>query len=143
MTIKYGLFGIAAAIVSGPTMYGMNVGFQDPTCLEDIADGKVTLLDTVPNADDSRASSSFSNRCYSAGEERWYVKFPPEATLQTMRLILGLYRIGPTSVNALREGQVGFAYDTAYLFAEVNAEKCYWLMNEDNSERLIDVRPSE
>jgi len=38
---------------------------------------------------------------------------------------------GPVSIEAVRRGEVGFAFDTPYLFAEVNAEVCHF--QEDDS----------
>jgi len=38
---------------------------------------------------------------------------------------------GPVSIEAVRRGEVGFAFDTPFLFAEVNAEVCHF--QEDDS----------
>ena len=37
---------------------------------------------------------------------------------------------GPTSVEAVRRGEVGFAYDTPYVFSEVNADVCHFQEDE-------------
>ena len=34
----------------------------------------------------------------------------------------GLHRLGPTSVEAVRRGEIGMGYDTAFVFTEVNAD---------------------
>lgn len=39
----------------------------------------------------------------------------------------GKFRAGPASLVAVRRGEVGYQYDTAFIFAEVNADKVYWL----------------
>ncbi|KAB0798564.1 hypothetical protein PPYR_09557 [Photinus pyralis] len=37
-----------------------------------------------------------------------------------------MYRVGPSSVVAVKLGEVKRPYDTGFLFAEVNADKVYW-----------------
>uniref|UniRef100_A0A146LM26 Hemocyte protein-glutamine gamma-glutamyltransferase n=1 Tax=Lygus hesperus TaxID=30085 RepID=A0A146LM26_LYGHE len=37
-----------------------------------------------------------------------------------------LMRCGPASVEAVRKGQVGFMYDTPFVFSEVNADVCHF-----------------
>ncbi|KRT84321.1 hypothetical protein AMK59_767, partial [Oryctes borbonicus] len=37
-----------------------------------------------------------------------------------------MYRCGPASVEACKQGEVLRPYDTSFLFAEVNADKVYW-----------------
>jgi transglutaminase 1 len=39
---------------------------------------------------------------------------------------------GPSSVEAVRRGEVGFAFDTPYLFAEVNADVCHFQEDESS-----------
>uniref|UniRef100_T1IVX6 protein-glutamine gamma-glutamyltransferase n=1 Tax=Strigamia maritima TaxID=126957 RepID=T1IVX6_STRMM len=39
----------------------------------------------------------------------------------------GIFRTGPASLVAVRRGHVGYQFDTAFVFAEVNADKVYWL----------------
>lgn len=39
----------------------------------------------------------------------------------------GLFRCGPTSVVAVREGNVSTAFDGPFVYAEVNADEVYWL----------------
>lgn len=42
----------------------------------------------------------------------------------------GVYRCGPASREAVKQGKVGFLYDTPFVFAEVNADVCHF--QEDN-----------
>nr|CAD7420463.1 unnamed protein product [Timema poppensis] len=42
-----------------------------------------------------------------------------------------LFRCGPASVEAVKRGKVGLAYDTPFIFAEVNADVCHF--QEDKS----------
>lgn len=37
-----------------------------------------------------------------------------------------VYRCGPASITAVRNGKVGFLYDTPFVFAEVNADVCHF-----------------
>ncbi|XP_072818684.1 protein-glutamine gamma-glutamyltransferase Z isoform X1 [Vicugna pacos] len=39
----------------------------------------------------------------------------------------GLFRCGPASVKAIREGEVHLPYDTPFVYAEVNADEVIWL----------------
>ncbi|KAM5219566.1 protein-glutamine gamma-glutamyltransferase 6 [Hipposideros larvatus] len=45
----------------------------------------------------------------------------------------GIFRCGPASVTAIREGDVHLAHDGPFVFAEVNADYITWLWNEDES----------
>ncbi|XP_076839967.1 protein-glutamine gamma-glutamyltransferase K-like [Brachyhypopomus gauderio] len=45
----------------------------------------------------------------------------------------GTYRCGPTSVEAVRNGQVYLKYDTPFVFAEVNSSKIYWQKKADGT----------
>ncbi|KAH7641779.1 hypothetical protein DERF_008815 [Dermatophagoides farinae] len=42
-----------------------------------------------------------------------------------------LYRVGPTSVEAIKYGEVAKAYDGFFVYAEVNADEVYWLYRDD------------
>ncbi|XP_035226776.1 annulin-like, partial [Stegodyphus dumicola] len=44
----------------------------------------------------------------------------------------GLFRCGPASVAAIKRGEVKKAFDTTFLFAEVNADKVYWRYHGPN-----------
>ncbi|XP_078506611.1 protein-glutamine gamma-glutamyltransferase E-like [Lissotriton helveticus] len=39
----------------------------------------------------------------------------------------GIYRCGPTSVKAIKEGDVDLDYDAPFVFAEVNADRVSWI----------------
>ncbi|KAF6035097.1 TGM1 [Bugula neritina] len=43
----------------------------------------------------------------------------------------GVYRAGPASVAAIKNGDVGTLYDTPFLFAEVNADRIHWFKMND------------
>lgn len=45
----------------------------------------------------------------------------------------GVFRCGPASVTAIREGDVHLAHDGPFVFAEVNADYITWLWHEDES----------
>jgi transglutaminase 1 len=38
----------------------------------------------------------------------------------------GMYRCGPASVQAVKNGEILKPYDNSFLYAEVNADKVYW-----------------
>ncbi|WAR13579.1 TGMH-like protein [Mya arenaria] len=45
----------------------------------------------------------------------------------------GVYCMGPVSVQAIREGRVNLPYDGQFAFAEVNADRLFWVLGEDGS----------
>lgn len=45
----------------------------------------------------------------------------------------GVFRCGPTSVIAVKEGDLHVGYDTPFVFAEVNADRVTWVVHKDNS----------
>ncbi|XP_030642757.1 protein-glutamine gamma-glutamyltransferase K [Chanos chanos] len=45
----------------------------------------------------------------------------------------GLFRCGPASVAAVRNGHVYLKHDTPFVFAEVNSDKIYWQRNADST----------
>ncbi|KAM8945857.1 protein-glutamine gamma-glutamyltransferase E-like [Pelodytes ibericus] len=45
----------------------------------------------------------------------------------------GIYRCGPTSVIAVKEGDVSVGYDTPFVFAEVNADRVVWVLQKDGT----------
>ncbi|XP_059563482.1 protein-glutamine gamma-glutamyltransferase 6 [Myotis daubentonii] len=49
----------------------------------------------------------------------------------------GVFRCGPASVTAIREGDVHLAHDGPFVFAEVNADYVTWLWNEDDSRERV------
>ncbi|XP_075033773.1 protein-glutamine gamma-glutamyltransferase E-like [Mixophyes fleayi] len=49
----------------------------------------------------------------------------------------GLYRLGPCSVKAVKEGDVDLQYDVPFVFAELNADTVDWLVYPDGSKVKI------
>lgn len=47
--------------------------------------------------------------------------------------IPGVYCMGPMSLLAIRRGEVHLPYDGRFVFAEVNADKVYWVIGEDRA----------
>ncbi|KAM3875941.1 protein-glutamine gamma-glutamyltransferase K-like [Diretmus argenteus] len=45
----------------------------------------------------------------------------------------GVFRCGPASVSAVRNGQVYLKHDCPFVFAEVNSDKIYWQRNLDGT----------
>ncbi|XP_050294065.1 hemocyte protein-glutamine gamma-glutamyltransferase-like [Anthonomus grandis grandis] len=43
-----------------------------------------------------------------------------------------VYRCGPASVSAIKKGEVGFLYDTPFVFSEVNADVVHFKEDEDS-----------
>lgn len=44
----------------------------------------------------------------------------------------GVFRCGPASVNAIRQGEVYLPYDTGFIFAEVNGDRVYWDVDDED-----------
>lgn len=44
----------------------------------------------------------------------------------------GVFRCGPASVNAVKNGEVYLPYDTGFVFAEVNGDRVYWDIDDDD-----------
>ena len=42
----------------------------------------------------------------------------------------GVFRCGPASVNAVKNGEVYLPYDTGFIFAEVNGDRVYWEVDD-------------
>ncbi|KAI4464153.1 protein-glutamine gamma-glutamyltransferase [Holotrichia oblita] len=42
------------------------------------------------------------------------------------------YRCGPASIEAIRRGEVGYLYDTPYMFASINADICHFQEDEES-----------
>ncbi|XP_063816604.1 protein-glutamine gamma-glutamyltransferase E-like [Pseudophryne corroboree] len=49
----------------------------------------------------------------------------------------GVYRCGPTSVVAVKEGDLHLGYDTPFVFAEVNADRATWVVQKDGSKEKV------
>ncbi|XP_014845609.1 PREDICTED: protein-glutamine gamma-glutamyltransferase K-like [Poecilia mexicana] len=45
----------------------------------------------------------------------------------------GVFRCGPASLSAIRNGQVYLKHDCAFVFAEVNSDKIYWQKKKDGT----------
>ncbi|XP_062978938.1 protein-glutamine gamma-glutamyltransferase 4 [Elgaria multicarinata webbii] len=53
----------------------------------------------------------------------------------------GIFQCGPCPVIAIRKGDVYLPYDGKFLFAEVNADRVFWLVkNEEGKEKYIKLR---
>ncbi|GCB73896.1 hypothetical protein scyTo_0002978 [Scyliorhinus torazame] len=52
----------------------------------------------------------------------------------------GVYCCGPCPVKAIKEGHVDVKYDAVFIFAEVNADVVYWLVNKDGSRKELGVK---
>ncbi|XP_075033813.1 protein-glutamine gamma-glutamyltransferase E-like [Mixophyes fleayi] len=44
-----------------------------------------------------------------------------------------IYRCGPTSVTAVKEGDLHLGYDTPFVFSEVNADRVTWIIHKDGT----------
>ncbi|XP_073678833.1 protein-glutamine gamma-glutamyltransferase K-like [Garra rufa] len=51
----------------------------------------------------------------------------------------GTFRCGPTSVAAVRSGQVYLKYDAPFVFAEVNSDKVYWKRKQNGTFDIVRV----
>ncbi|KAG8565474.1 hypothetical protein GDO81_012869 [Engystomops pustulosus] len=54
----------------------------------------------------------------------------------------GIFRLGPCSLNAVREGHVDLPYDAPFVFAEVNADTYNWVVYPDGTQRKIYSEPA-
>ncbi|KAH0627239.1 hypothetical protein JD844_002745 [Phrynosoma platyrhinos] len=53
----------------------------------------------------------------------------------------GIYQCGPTPISAIKKGEVYLPYDSKFVFAEVNADKIFWLVKkEEGKEKCIKFR---
>ncbi|XP_074092367.1 protein-glutamine gamma-glutamyltransferase Z [Macrotis lagotis] len=78
------------------------------------------------------------NECWMArkdlppGYDGWQVLDPtPQETSR------GIFCCGPASVRAVREGDIQLAYDTPFVFAEVNADEVIWLQNSGQEKEIL------
>ncbi|XP_002732203.1 protein-glutamine gamma-glutamyltransferase K-like [Saccoglossus kowalevskii] len=54
----------------------------------------------------------------------------------------GIFRTGPASLAAIKNGDVYLGYDTKFIFAEVNAESVNWIVSKDKQlPEPVDVDP--
>ncbi|XP_073462415.1 protein-glutamine gamma-glutamyltransferase E-like isoform X2 [Aquarana catesbeiana] len=49
----------------------------------------------------------------------------------------GIYRLGPTSLYAVKNGDVDKLHDTLFVFAEVNADTVTWIKSRDGTKRKV------
>lgn len=47
----------------------------------------------------------------------------------------GVYCCGPAPVRAIKEGDLQLKYDIPFVFAEVNADVVYWVVQRDGSQK--------
>ncbi|XP_035678619.1 protein-glutamine gamma-glutamyltransferase K-like isoform X1 [Branchiostoma floridae] len=52
----------------------------------------------------------------------------------------GVYCCGPCPISAVKNGHVYLPYDTKFVFAEVNADKVYWLVDRHKNLRKLRTR---
>lgn len=70
-----------------------------------------------------------------AGMGGWQVvDATPQETSQ------GVFRCGPASVAAVRNGQVYLKHDTPFVFAEVNSDKVYWQRTADGTFTPVHIK---
>lgn len=48
--------------------------------------------------------------------------------------------MGPASLQAIKRGEVQYPYDGPFAFAEVNADKIYWVMDTEGYMTKVYVR---
>ncbi|XP_063816606.1 protein-glutamine gamma-glutamyltransferase E-like [Pseudophryne corroboree] len=53
----------------------------------------------------------------------------------------GMYRLGPSSLKAVKEGDVDLDFDTPFVFAEVNADVEHWVVYSNGSKKMIYSEP--
>uniref|UniRef100_A0A8C1ILH1 protein-glutamine gamma-glutamyltransferase n=1 Tax=Cyprinus carpio TaxID=7962 RepID=A0A8C1ILH1_CYPCA len=51
----------------------------------------------------------------------------------------GLYRCGPTSVNAIKEGELSYPFDAKFVFAEINSDLIYYKADKYGKLKIISV----
>ncbi|XP_019395051.1 PREDICTED: protein-glutamine gamma-glutamyltransferase 2 [Crocodylus porosus] len=72
----------------------------------------------------------------SAGYDGWQALDPtPQEKSE------GVYCCGPSPVRAIKEGDLALKYDIPFVFAEVNADLVYWILQSDGSRKKT-VHPS-
>ncbi|XP_065150830.2 coagulation factor XIII A chain-like [Paramisgurnus dabryanus] len=54
----------------------------------------------------------------------------------------GLYRCGPTSVNAIKEGEISYQFDARFVFAELNSDVIYYQSDKYGKRKVIYVDPT-
>ncbi|XP_077100210.1 coagulation factor XIII A chain-like [Siphateles boraxobius] len=51
----------------------------------------------------------------------------------------GFYRCGPTSVNAIKEGELSYPFDAKFVFAELNSDVIYYQSNKQGKLKILNV----
>ncbi|KAJ7377352.1 hypothetical protein OS493_029711 [Desmophyllum pertusum] len=51
----------------------------------------------------------------------------------------GVFRCGPASVKAVKQGEVYLPFDTNFVFAEVNGDRVFWEVEENGAMKVIRV----
>ncbi|XP_029010677.1 protein-glutamine gamma-glutamyltransferase 2 [Betta splendens] len=68
------------------------------------------------------------------GNDGWQVLDPTPQELSD-----GVFCCGPCPVNAIKEGNLGVKYDAAFVFAEVNADIVYWMLQGNGQRQKMSV----
>ncbi|XP_034032841.1 protein-glutamine gamma-glutamyltransferase 2 [Thalassophryne amazonica] len=71
------------------------------------------------------------------GNDGWQVLDPTPQELSD-----GIFCCGPCPVTAIKEGTLQVKYDTPFVFAEVNADIIYWIVQNDGQRKKIRVDES-
>ncbi|XP_030587901.1 protein-glutamine gamma-glutamyltransferase 2-like [Archocentrus centrarchus] len=66
------------------------------------------------------------------GNDGWQVLDPTPQELSD-----GVFCCGPCPVTAIKEGNLGVKYDAPFIFAEVNADIIFWIVQENGQRRKI------
>lgn len=53
--------------------------------------------------------------------------------------LVGVFRCGPASVKAVKQGEVYLPFDTSFVFAEVNGDRVFWEVEENGQMKVIRV----
>ncbi|XP_067035423.1 coagulation factor XIII A chain-like isoform X2 [Acropora muricata] len=51
----------------------------------------------------------------------------------------GVFRCGPASVKAIKQGEVYLPYDTSFVFGEVNGDRVFWEVEDDGPMKVLRV----
>ncbi|XP_061535440.1 protein-glutamine gamma-glutamyltransferase 2-like [Phycodurus eques] len=91
-----------------------------------------------------RSDSSWNFHCWveswmkrndlSQGNDGWQVLDPTPQELSN-----GDFRCGPCPVRAIKEGNLNVKYDAPFIFAEVNADVIYWMVQKNGQRQKIRV----
>lgn len=59
--------------------------------------------------------------------------------LNLICIITGIYQCGPAPLAAIKTGEVYLPFDTPFVFAEVNADRVFWQMQETGDLKHIGI----